>query len=207
MIARCLAWYLCLVAMLAGTVADADPSVGFQVIPPEPWPAPLESGSQDDVYLPDTGIPPAPIRPEWVTVMALITAYQPDHDCAVNEMGTPSHLTATRCSTDTHPYGIAADPSLLPYGTSIIVPDYLDHRYPDRAWQVDDTGGALRQSTKGHGIVHLDLRYRTLWSALKHGKCWSEIWVDITGWPAERVARLRMAAQAGERLRRRGVMP
>jgi 3D (Asp-Asp-Asp) domain-containing protein len=142
-----------------------------------------------------------------MTVMAVVTAYQPDHDCAVNEIGTPIHLTATRRSTDTHPYGIAADPSLLPYGTNIIVPDYLDRRYPDRAWQVDDTGGALRQSTKGHGIVHLDLRYRTLWSALKTGRHWTQVWVNVAGWSDAQVLRLRHAAQAGERLRQRGVMP
>jgi 3D (Asp-Asp-Asp) domain-containing protein len=196
---RCAAWYLCLLIMCDTMTAESDPSTGIVWGPPEPWPAAS--------VVPACPAPVEPPRQEWMVVLAVVTAYQPDTDCAHDEFGQPTHRTSTRKSTDIHPYGIAADPSLLPYGTNVIVPEYLNLRFPDKAWPVDDTGGALRHDGNAHGLVHLDLRYRTVWSALKHGKMWMEIHVDVTGWSDAQVARLRRAAQTADRMRRQGVMP
>lgn len=144
---------------------------------------------------------------EWMVVPALVTAYQPDVDCSIDTAGKPTHRTSTSTSTDEHPYGIAADPRLLPYGTTVHVPEYMDVSFPDKAWQVDDTGGAMRASARLLCIVHLDLRYRTVSSALKKGRQWMDINVDVTGWDTGAKDRLRQAAVMGQRMRDQGRLP
>lgn len=200
MLLRGAVWYLCLLIMLTTPTAEGDPAPAALPLLPEPWPAAPP--------LPVTSPPPAaPPSREWMLVAAIATGYQPDWDCAVDAAGMPTHRTSTRISTDAHPYGIAADPSLLPYGTSVKVPEYLGLRFPDQAWPVDDTGSAMRHDAHIQGIVHLDLRYKTIGSALKRGKIWLDVSVDVTDWSDAQKARLRRAAQLGERMRRRGVMP
>lgn len=197
---RLAAWYCCLLVMCDTMTAEGDPAPPEL---PEAWPT---------APAPPALPAPAPIGEVapiaiWLPITALVTAYQPDVDCAVTAAGIPTHRTSTRRSTDLHPYGIAADPSLLPYGTSVRVPGYLDLRFPDKDWQVDDTGSALRRDASEVGVVHLDLRYRTVHSAVKTGRRWAEIHVDVTGWPEASLARLRRAAQNAERMKRQGVMP
>lgn len=151
--------------------------------------------------------PEGPPTKEWMVVPALVTAYQPDVDCSIDAAGKPTHRTSTSTSTDEHPYGIAADPRLLPYGTTVHVPEYMDVSFPDKAWQVDDTGGAMRASARLLCIVHLDLRYRTVSSALKKGRQWMDINVDVTGWDTGAKDRLRQAAVMGQRMRDQGRLP
>jgi 3D (Asp-Asp-Asp) domain-containing protein len=199
---RFAAWYCCLLIMCDTMTAESDPSTAWcEPLRPEPWPTapPLPTPAR-------AGEAP-PRERLWMLVPAVITAYQPDVDCAVDAAGRPTHRTSTRVSTDAHPYGIAADPGLLPYGTPVMVPEYLDLRFPDKAWQIDDTGGALRRDAGEIGIVHLDLRYRTVHSAVKTGRRWAEIRVDVTGWSDDQIARLRRAAQQGAKIQRQGAMP
>ncbi len=146
----------------------------------------------------------APLAHDWMTVVALVTAYTPGvESCGDSADGR----TSTNRSTDTHPYGIAADGAVLPPGSLIKVPEYMDVSFPDRAWEVDDTGGAMRQDFRKHYIVHLDLRYRTVVSAVKVGRQWMEISVDVTGWPADKRERLHIAAMNGWAMRGNGIIP
>ncbi len=59
--------------------------------------------------------------------------------------------------------GIAADPRALPYGTVVDVPGYGVHT-------VDDTGGAMRDSWRNHGRLHLDIRMKTHYEARQWGR-------------------------------------
>jgi hypothetical protein len=89
----------------------------------------------------------------------------------------------------------------------VLVDEYMGVSYPDRAWEVDDTGGQMRQNNRRYFVVHLDLRYRTTGSALKKGKEWAEIRVNVAGWSEEQKARLRHAAINGARMRDEGKKP
>lgn len=151
----------------------------------------------------------APVEPpkppaDWLTVVALVTAYTPGvESCGDSADGR----TSTNRCTDTHPYGIAAADALLPPGSRIKVPEYMDVSFPDRAWEVDDTGGDMRKNFRQHYIVHLDLRYRTVVSANKMGRQWMEISVNVTGWPDDRRERLRLASHNGWWMREEGQLP
>ncbi|MBP5233275.1 MAG: 3D domain-containing protein, partial [Planctomycetes bacterium] len=59
--------------------------------------------------------------------------------------------------------GIAADPRALPYGTTVYVPGYGEQT-------VDDTGGAMRNSWRNHGRLHLDIRMKTHHEARQWGR-------------------------------------
>lgn len=100
--------------------------------------------------------------------LAMVTAYTPSREGG----GAGTGLTATGIRTDFRPYGIAADPELVPYGAVVHVPGYRDSEAKGGPyWPVDDTGGALRQSA-GRGILHLDVRMRHLASARAWGVRW-----------------------------------
>ena len=165
----------------------------------------------DAVPEPDIPAPPLPtaVPQEWMAVPALVTAYTDhDPDAPLGADGEPLRQTAWKQrSTVTHPYGVAADPKLVPYGSKVLLPEYMATSFPDRAWEIEDTGGALRKSRREHFIVHLDLRYRTTYSAMKQGKQWMDITVEVTGWADEAKARLRHAAVNGQRLREQGRLP
>lgn len=107
-------------------------------------------------------------------VPAMVTAYTPDKAGG----GAGTGMTSTGVRVADRPYGIAADPRVLPYGAVVLVPGYRDT--PEKggpAWPVDDTGGALRQSA-ARGIVHLDLRMRSIASA----RAWGVRWLVVTVW-------------------------
>ena len=145
---------------------------------------------------------------EWMTVVALLTAYTDhDADAPTGRDGKPLRLTSTQTDTVATPYGVAADPKLIPYGTQVMLDEYMAVSYPDKAWEVDDTGGKMRQNNRRYFIVHLDLRYRTRGSALKRGKEWAEIHVNVAGWTDAQKQRLRTAAMNGERMRSEGMKP
>ncbi len=106
-------------------------------------------------------------------VRALVTAYTAD----IAGGGTGTWLTATGASVHRHPLGVAADPQLLPYGAQVLVADYPDRG--DYAWhQVDDTGAAMRRSG-ARGVLHLDLRMRTVAQARAWGARWITVHVYI----------------------------
>lgn len=109
---------------------------------------------------------------EWKPLDVIATAYCPcSICCGVRAVGLTADGTDV-CST---PYGIAADPKVLPYGTLVWIPKgngYLDRQTPaddDRQWWVDDTGGIIRRRTRSTGITHIDLRFIRHKSAQEFG--------------------------------------
>lgn len=111
---------------------------------------------------------PAPAS-GWWWVRATVTGYSPRDAIDAGHPSTADTKTSTMKDWRTHPYGIAADPRIIPYGTAVHVPGYLEKSYPWQAWEVDDTGGGMRRSWR-RGIVHLDVRFKTTTSAKNFGK-------------------------------------
>jgi len=109
---------------------------------------------------------------EWVAVDVTATAYCPCQLCC-GRRGVG--ITANGTDTRTEPYGIAADPTRIPYGSVIWIPTgegYLDRSRPDddaRQFTVDDTGGIIRRRTRQTGRVHLDLRFIQHRNAVRFG--------------------------------------
>ncbi len=98
------------------------------------------------------------------------TSYCPCAHCC----GERTELTATGRDTDEHPYGIAADFKRLAKHTQLHVPGYLTRSCPGGVWDVDDTGGAMRQSGR-EGITHIDVRFKDHATAKAWGVKW--LWV------------------------------
>lgn len=119
--------------------------------------------------------PPAPPAGRWV--WALVTAYEPSHvSCGPYADGKTS-TNVNVLSADPHKaYGYAVDPSIIPYGTRIYVPGYWEalqrNRNPDfrptEPLIADDTGSAMRRSGR-KGIIHIDVRFRTIEACKKWG--------------------------------------
>jgi len=85
-----------------------------------------------------------------------LTAYSPDsRSCGKWADGK----TATM--GDASKPGAAVDPSVIPYGSIIILSDGSFYR-------VDDTGGAMRKATK-QGTIHIDIRMPTHEQAMQFG--------------------------------------
>lgn len=112
---------------------------------------------------------PEPTPSGWWWVRATVTGYSPRDAIDAGHPSTADTKTSTMKDWRTHPYGIAADPRIIPYGTAVHVPGYLEKSYPWQAWEVDDTGGGMRRSWR-RGIVHLDVRFKTTTSAKNFGK-------------------------------------
>ena len=87
-----------------------------------------------------------------------------------------------RTDVRTTPYGIAA-PSGISFGTRIFVPGghgYLDASRAgayERCFTVDDRGSAIERGHRAEGVLWLDLRFRTEYSALAFGI--KEAWVFV----------------------------
>lgn len=110
-------------------------------------------------------------KTHWV--YAMVTAYSPDPRCC----GYDSYgFTSTHVDTRKTPYGIAVDPALVPYGTLIHIPGYLDESHPGTFWVADDTGSAMRRDGR-RGVLHLDIRFRSFETAVRWGVRWE--WVEI----------------------------
>lgn len=114
------------------------------------------------------GIGAEPLTGRWMEVKA--SAYCPcPLCCGVRAAG----LTADGTSTDAVPYGIAAHPAYLPYGTAVLIPTgqgYLDESRPfARVFRIDDTGGVIRRLTVSSPDVWIDLRFRSHASAVRWG--------------------------------------
>ncbi|MBF0197042.1 MAG: 3D domain-containing protein [Planctomycetes bacterium] len=92
------------------------------------------------------------------TLVAKVTAYTPGKEsCGKFSDGMTSTGTDAWKLT-----GVAADPSVLPYGAWVHIPG-VGYR------EVDDTGTAMRESWKNDGVVHIDLRFAELAKAKAWG--------------------------------------
>lgn len=113
------------------------------------------------------GIGSEPTTGRWMTVKA--SAYCPcPICCGVRAAG----LTADGTKVQESPYGIAAHPGYLPYGTRIVIPSgqgYLDRCRADRSFTVDDTGGVIRRRSESTPDLWIDLRFRSHASAMAWG--------------------------------------
>lgn len=95
-----------------------------------------------------------------------VTAYCPCAKCC----GSWSRHRKTSIGDDAAMCdGVAADPRLLPYRTKLFIPGVGIR-------EVDDTGGAMRQSAK-KGIYHIDVRFRTHAEARRFGVKWLNVTV------------------------------
>ncbi len=93
----------------------------------------------------------------YTVIKATVTAYCPCWRCCGK---FANGLTSTR--TSAWHKGIASDPTIIPYGTKIFIPGY-------GVAKVDDTGIAMRNSWRHHGIIHLDIRFKYHWQARQWG--------------------------------------
>jgi 3D (Asp-Asp-Asp) domain-containing protein len=138
-------------ALQDGTAGDAPlsatPALGRIPVPAPPLPDPAPRLRVADAD-------PAPPR----TIRAVVTAYCPCRRCC-------GRFADGRTSTGTTAWrpGIAADPSVLPYGTVLEVPGY-------GIATVDDTGGAMRRHWSRDGIIHIDVRTTYHWQARQWGR-------------------------------------
>jgi 3D (Asp-Asp-Asp) domain-containing protein len=115
---------------------------------------------------------------EWIETPVVLTAYCPCSACCGSRA---AGLTADGTDVAASPYGVAADPQRLPFGTWLYIPTgdgYLDKQQPmDRVFRVDDTGGIVRRRTRKTGTIHLDLRFIHHLSAVKFGTKAATVWV------------------------------
>jgi len=110
---------------------------------------------------------------EWVPMDVVATAYCPCRICCgVRGVG----ITADGTDTREVPYGVASDPRVLPYGSTVWIPPglgYLDaSRSTDesREFPVDDTGGTIRTEARRSGVPRIDLRFKHHGSAQRFGR-------------------------------------
>jgi 3D (Asp-Asp-Asp) domain-containing protein len=93
----------------------------------------------------------------------LVTAYCPCGKCCGKYADGKTSIGRNAWKT----FGVAADPNVLPYRTKLKIPN-IGIR------EVDDTGGAMRQSTK-QGICHIDIRFHSHKEALEFGRRWLNV--------------------------------
>lgn len=99
------------------------------------------------------------------TVKMLVTAYCPCKICCGKHANGETSLGDNAYVLD----GVAADPKAIPYRTDLWIPGV-------GVKEVDDTGGAMRQSWKKM-IYHIDLRFKDHQSALNWGRRWLNVQV------------------------------
>jgi 3D (Asp-Asp-Asp) domain-containing protein len=120
-----------------------------------------------------------PVKPAK-TITMTVTAYSPDaQSCGDSADG----ITATMHSVETNAFRlIAADPTLLPYGSMLTVPGYAENSIVP----VLDCGGAIKGK-------HIDLLFRTHEEARKWGvkKLKVIVWQYVDGKPADNPRKLR----------------
>lgn len=160
----------------SGPTEGAEPEDdGAQVGPPEPPPV-IDPLATDPNVRWFNG---RPIKPVKVVTM-VVTAYSPDsRSCGDSADG----ITATLHSVETNGFRlVAADPTVLPYGTMITVPGYDS----DRVVPVLDCGGAIKGK-------RLDVLFPTHEAARKWGvrKVQVTVWGYIDGKPAENPRKVR----------------
>lgn len=104
----------------------------------------------------------APQQPAGTVMLARITAYCPCESCC----GKWADGLTSRGRNAWRTRGVAVDPKVIPYGSTVSIPGYGD-------FIADDTGGAMRKP----GQVKIDLRFHTHAAALEFGVKTMEVWV------------------------------
>ena len=100
----------------------------------------------------------------WKTIRAMVTAYEPGpRSCGSSADGKTS-IGQNAWVMD----GVATDPKAIPYGTYVIVPGIGGR-------EVDDTGGAMRDSWRSHGRYHIDVRM----PYVSHAQRWGVRYLDV----------------------------
>lgn len=169
-----------------GNVIEVEDSTDITTAAPAPIGAGMDSdaviAAPENNYASDPNIrwfnarPARPARTIWMTV----TGYSPDErSCGDSADG----LTATMHSVTTNAMKlVAADPSILPYGSMISVPGYD----AESIVPVLDCGGAI----KGDKV---DLLFPTHKEAMKWGRqrILVTVWEYADGLPAEDVRKVR----------------
>lgn len=117
--------------------------------------------SQKEILVQDGADIATVLKNQGIAVMekVLVTAYCPCGKCCgknadgLTSQGRDAFKTC----------GIAADPTVIPYGTIVEIPGAGE-------FIVDDTGGAMRQNWRKRRIIHLDLRFALHEDALAWGR-------------------------------------
>ena len=114
---------------------------------------------------------------DLIPIQAEVTAYAPN-----SAVCQTTNITFNGTSTDERPYGLACDRKIS-IGTIIYIPaglDVLDRaRAFDRAFIVDDRGGALDTRAKVHpDRIHLDLRVKDVEYARSFGRRIITVYID-----------------------------
>lgn len=157
------------VAALACLSLVMPPEAGAPVPPYTPFvaPEPVALVQQQVVDVPrGTPVVTAPIvvevpKPKTRWVWARVTA------CSPHDPGDGDYYAAHGYEGAT--YGIAASPRQFKKGTKIHVPGYMDESYPNKFWAVDSKGGPVIRESARKGVLHIDVKFRTLWSAQQWG--------------------------------------
>lgn len=129
---------------------------------PAPWPAARQV---------EAPTPPPPPTYDVVIVRMLVTACSPQD--AIDQAYYARH------GYEGAIYNIAADLSMLPRGTRINVPGYMEVSYPGTFWEVDSAGGSIIRRATRRGALQIDVKFRTEYSALKWGSQWLNVEVQI----------------------------
>lgn len=103
------------------------------------------------------------VTPDPKIKKMLVTAYCPCEKCCGKYADGKTSIGRDAKKT----LGVAADPKVLSYGTKLDIPGI-------GVLIIDDTGGAMRQSTK-KGICHIDIRFHDHKEALRFGRQWLDV--------------------------------
>lgn len=106
-----------------------------------------------------------------VLVRMLVTACSPQDRIDVDYYARHGYEGST--------YNVAADTSVLPRGTRIRIPGYMPVSFPGRWWSVDSAGGSIIRRATRRGIIQIDVKYWTEYSALRWGRQWLDVEVQI----------------------------
>lgn len=106
-----------------------------------------------------------PVQPKTRYVLARVTACSPyDSDADKRYYAKYGYEGGV--------YGIAACYKQFPKGTKIRVPGYLNQSYPNKFWEVDSKGGPVIRNSSRRGIIHIDVKFATLYSVKQWGSKW-----------------------------------
>lgn len=124
-------------------------------------------------------------EPKGRWIWAKVTAYTPGvESCGIYADGFTSIMVNTNSTNPNNVYGIAANPRVLPYGTSVYVPGYWEmlqgnrNLVPTEMTKIDDTGSAM-------------VRFRPHWRSVNSQRVWIEAHLDV------RVRQVRTALNWG----------
>jgi len=157
MLEKTIAFAVAALVLLAGACGGAgtgEQNPSIDVLRPESDPV--------SVPLADSSIPEG--YTYWKTVRARVTAYEPSWRCCGRFADGKTSIGDNAWRQD----GVAADPSVIPYGTLVSIPKVGGLR------KVDDTGPGMRKSTS-KGIYHIDLRMKYYYQARQ----WGNQYLDV----------------------------